>query len=297
MSNFSPACRPRPSRRLFLVSAVAAAVRSFVGVQQRACAQEHFDLAAVDESLTGHLLFYARQSHDGDNAGLYEYDFKTRLFKHIQIGVYPEGFCRASPDGKSFAVAQSSDGLISAWLYGSVGRTQVSDLRARLFWSADGRQVIFSEWTENPLSTKTWQMHADGTGRVQLPVPKDELVVDWSPDGRSLLIVRRNADAAEQLDGGPDKPIFIRGVDGSGPRLLLEKNPAGSGLARFSPDSKSVAYVRINHRLWEYGVRIIDVATRRERQVMNGNGQDDPVGSSRVDLQACKLEYSIVSPK
>ena len=23
----------------------------------------------------------------------------------------------------------------------------------------------------------------------------------------------------------------------------------------------------------------------------------DPVGSSRVDLQACKLEYSIVSPK
>ena len=24
---------------------------------------------------------------------------------------------------------------------------------------------------------------------------------------------------------------------------------------------------------------------------------DDPVGSSRVDLQACKLEYSIVSPK
>ena len=25
--------------------------------------------------------------------------------------------------------------------------------------------------------------------------------------------------------------------------------------------------------------------------------QDDVLGSSRVDLQACKLEYSIVSPK
>ena len=28
-----------------------------------------------------------------------------------------------------------------------------------------------------------------------------------------------------------------------------------------------------------------------------GTADDMPVGSSRVDLQACKLEYSIVSPK
>ena len=36
----------------------------------------------------------------------------------------------------------------------------------------------------------------------------------------------------------------------------------------------------------------VDIAVRRDKEM-----QANAVGSSRVDLQACKLEYSIVSPK
>ena len=39
-----------------------------------------------------------------------------------------------------------------------------------------------------------------------------------------------------------------------------------------------------------------DAALPDDRLTLNGR-PGSPVGSSRVDLQACKLEYSIVSPK
>ena len=41
----------------------------------------------------------------------------------------------------------------------------------------------------------------------------------------------------------------------------------------------------------------IDVTETLRGRVAAPPGGDLPVGSSRVDLQACKLEYSIVSPK
>ena len=45
------------------------------------------------------------------------------------------------------------------------------------------------------------------------------------------------------------------------------------------------------HHLRRFG------ATRRRAGVRDDLRADEDVGSSRVDLQACKLEYSIVSPK
>jgi Tol biopolymer transport system component len=241
--------------------------------------EEPVDRAAADDSLKGRLIYYARPAHDGENAGLYSYDFETRKFEQVLKDVNPDSFCRASPDGKSFALAEASAAGEIASIIRPDGRTEVSKDNARLFWAPDGRRVIVSEWTEDPLASKTWRMNPDGTGRVQLAVPTDELVVDWSPDGRRLLIVRRKDDPTGQLGPGPNKPMFLRHADGTGPSLLLEKNPGGSGLGRFSPDSRSVAYVRINHWKREYGVRVIDVATCRERRILDGDGHDDPDGN------------------
>ena len=41
----------------------------------------------------------------------------------------------------------------------------------------------------------------------------------------------------------------------------------------------------------------VDEAQRRVLTALLAEEQSREVGSSRVDLQACKLEYSIVSPK
>jgi Tol biopolymer transport system component len=257
----------------------AAGGAAFVGVSALATGQEPFDRAALDESLKGRLFFYARSRHDGENSGLYTYDLLSRKFEHVLKGVNPDFFCRASPDGKSFAVSESSVASEAVTIIRPDGRTKVSENRTRLFWAPDGRKVIMSEWTEVPFVTKTWQMNPDGTDRVLLSVPKDELVVDWSPDGLWLLIVRREANRDERLGSGPNKPMFLRRADGSEPRLLLAKNPGSSGLGRFSPDSKTVAYVRINHQNREYSVRVIDVTTSRERLVVDGDGKDDPDGN------------------
>lgn len=273
MSDPSGSPGPRPSRRRFLVRAAAGG--AFLAASDRVSGQGPAGRAAVDESLKGRLIFYARPTHDGENAGLYAYDFEARTFTRILQGVHPDFFCRASPDGKSFAVSERQAGGEIASIIRADGRTEVSTGPTRLFWAPDARQVIVSTWTEPPVVSKTWRMNPDGTGRVPLPVPEDELVTDWSPDGRWLLVVRRKADPA----GGPNKPLFLRHADGTGPRPLLEKNPIGSGLGRFSPDSRSVAYVRINHESLEYSVRVIDVATGRERRVLDGDDRDYPDGN------------------
>lgn len=268
------------SRRQFLAQVVVAGHASLLAVTQRVAAQEAFQRAAVDRSLKGRLIYYTRSAPNEElSPGLYAYDFENRTFAPIVKDVQPDAFCRASPDGKSFAMNEGTVGEEEASIVRPEGRTRVCDGRARLFWSPDGRQVIVSEWKDDPVIATTWRMNADGTGRVPVPVPKNELVTDWSPDGQWLLLVKRRDDPTGQLGHGPNKPMFLRRVDGSEPRLLIENNPGGSGLGRFSPDSRSIAYTRVNHKRGDYSLRVVDVATGQERTLLDDDGQEHPNGN------------------
>src|SRR5262245_576936 len=188
-------------RRFFAQVATAAAACRFLA-STSGFGQERFDQTAADESLKGRLIFYARAMYDDENAGLYAYDFEMRTFEQRLKNVNPDFFCRASPDGKSFAVSEFSRDNEPASIVRPDGRTNVGRGRVRLFWAPDGRRLIVSESTEPPVASKTWRMAADGTGRIPLGVPGDELVTDWSPDGRWLLIVRRRDDPPARPGSG-----------------------------------------------------------------------------------------------
>ena len=73
-------------------------------------------------------------------------------------------------------------------------------------------------------------------------------------------------------------------------------------------DVPGLAVVPFQHRVRASGRQLpvdqvrgaVDVARGdrgEDRAEVRGDGSEGLVGSSRVDLQACKLEYSIVSPK
>ena len=75
--------------------------------------------------------------------------------------------------------------------------------------------------------------------------------------------------------------------------VLLQQNGAALDLPAIRPGDTQAA-----EKTWTRGLDELLGRTGRDRQALNTvTTQLRQVGSSRVDLQACKLEYSIVSPK
>jgi Tol biopolymer transport system component len=250
----------------------AAGGAAIFAASHRASAQEPADRAAVDESLRGHLLFWSSPTWDPENFGVFAYDFETRNWPRVFDGVEPEWSCRVSPNGKSFALTEGVRPHPRVSIIRPDGRTKVSELPCRVFWAPDGREVVLSEWESGrrrPIS-KTWRMNADGTGRVQLPVPDDELVLDWSPNGRCFLVVRKS-------DDGRKKTLLIRRADGTEPRPLIdEENAVNAWPGRFSPDGRHVAYNRVDQQINESSLWVIEVATRLDRRILEGDADGYP---------------------
>ena len=193
------------------------------------------------------------------------YDFATRKWARVHEDARPDMFCRISPDGKSFLVEEGIVGVRSVSIVRPDGRTKISDLYGRAFWSPDGREVVLSEMAEKQIPVKSWRMNHDGTKRVRIPLPEDEVLHDWSADGLWFLLAR--------LDLKMRKAAYlIRRADGTDPRILLDASTDVIS-ARFSPDSKQVAYTRRIGKLRESPVQVIDLATRKDRVILNGDAE------------------------
>ena len=230
-----------PSRRRFIGQVAAAAGAGFLSVSFRALSQGPKKLAPVDESLRGQLIFYSNSTSNPEHIGVFGYDLESRKWRVILDDVHPEGVCRASPDQKSFAVSEWISDQPRVSIIGPDGRTKVSGLRSRISWAPGGREVVLSEWRiKGRLRSKTWRMNMDGSGRVQLPIPDNELVLDWSPDGLWLLVCNRVYNETNK------DTIIRRCADGTGPRPLIDAKIASKvDAGRFSPDGRRVAYTRI----------------------------------------------------
>ena len=77
-----------------------------------------------------------------------------------------------------------------------------------------------------------------GEPRTILASPEQESVLDWHPDGKSLLVQRRTIDAKERT-------LFWVGVDGEVRRTLYRQRDekylaTNDQVAIFSPDGRSV---------------------------------------------------------
>jgi len=241
-----------------------------------------------------------------------------------------------SPDGRFVAftvkaVAPGKDGYRSAlWVAPadcsaparqlSLGRRNDTSPR----WSPDGRQIAFLSdraavlqaggggarpgKAEAPKKggTQVWLLpFADGGEARQLTdLPKDVEGLDWSPDGRRLVVVS-TADSTEpdRDDRGPDDPPApdTRLID----RLVYQSNGAGfvhdrftrlwlvdadDGSAerltrgehhdddpRWSPDGRTIAFVSDRHPNpdlgWRTDVYLVDLRTKAVRRASPGRGR------------------------
>jgi dipeptidyl aminopeptidase/acylaminoacyl peptidase len=185
---------------------------------------------------------------------------------------------RVSPDGRR--VAFSREG--SVWVGGLAGGAEparVLDLEGTTagspaVWSADGRQIIVSLGT-HPEGAGSWvfrtvRIHADGSEKVELPIPAEDGVVDWSSDGRWLLTVSsRNAQIGWQL--------YVMRDDGTEVRQITEGgNPF---YARFSPDGRQVAYADGTSEE-RRGIWIVNAdGTDRRKIVATGKAASSPCWS------------------
>ncbi|QEH37761.1 ECF RNA polymerase sigma factor SigW [Aquisphaera giovannonii] len=187
----------------------------------------------------------------------------TKVFDAFSNGV------RVSPDGKNVAYT-AIDRSVEAfperhhqyvWIRSTAGGEprKVLPLNAdgggaTPVWSPDGRQLLVSVGVQDE-KLHRWvfesvRVNADGTDRQVLKIPPDDMVLDWSADGKTLLTASsRGAKVGWQL-----YLIWLDGLNMA--RLTDGGNPFD---ARFSPDGRRIVYTD-GPTADRRGIWIIDVA-------------------------------------
>ncbi len=157
-----------------------------------------------------------------------------------------------SPDGKSIAFSWISEGQAPSRIYfqriGDTAPTRLtgsSEAEYCPVWSPDGRQIAFIRYLDSGLfevvrisiddhrETAVGQFSFDGLQFYEQPG------LDWSPNGKSLLVADKPS---------PTAPVRLVIVDlATGNRRPLTTPPPGSAgdlEGKFSPDGKLVAFHR-----------------------------------------------------
>lgn len=144
-----------------------------------------------------------------------------------------------SPDGRRIVfVNRAGDGPASIWMVNSDGLnprlvyTGSGEIVAAA-WSPDGERIAYAMSLDAPLEYEIFTMNIEGKEHVRISRGLQGIggSLDWSPDGKSLLIY-----------AGPvgDKNIFkLEVADGAYAQLTNGGNNAG---ASYSPDGRYIVF-------------------------------------------------------
>jgi Tol biopolymer transport system component len=119
-------------------------------------------------------------------------------------------------------------------------------------WSADGRQLVFSEFPNNGPG-QLWLMHADGSQQHLLLSEADygDYAPSFSPDGTSIIFTR-----CQNVSNGNGCAIYRIRTDGSGLTAVTDfQLEANDWEPVYSPDGATIAFESFNRngfiaRIW-----------------------------------------------
>ena len=183
-------------------------------------------------------MVYA-SNQDGGVFDLFLFVFKGATLKRLTTNIGNVVSPTFSPDGKKILFANRvGDGPTSLWTVDSTGEN--SDLLysgtstiVAVDWAPVGDRIAFAMSVNQPDSYEVFIMNADGSNVRQLTrnLPGIGGSLDWSPDGKSLLIY-----------AGPsgNRNIFLIDVDAETAAQLT--NGGNNASASFSPDGQWIAF-------------------------------------------------------
>jgi Tol biopolymer transport system component len=159
---------------------------------------------------------------------------------------------RIAPDGRrlTFSVVRAGSDRFEAWLLEVDGHLRkIADSAQIEAWSPDGARLACTRGTRGAFESFLLDVV---TGQEQrLPLPKTDVVSDWSPDGRWLAVIAGNSDKTfkHPTKGTyPLRKIYLVKPDGSG-REDLKVDPMMDNIRpRFSSDGKRLLYEQRKHR-------------------------------------------------
>ena len=144
-----------------------------------------------------------------------------------------------SPDGKKIIFAnRAAEGPTSLWTVDNTGENQNllyagPNTIVAADWSPDGKTIAFAMQVNVPGEYEIFLVNSDGTNARQLTkgLPGIGGSIDWSPDGRYLLIYAGPAG---------DKNIFRIDVQGRTATQLT--NGGNNAASSYSPDGQWIAF-------------------------------------------------------
>ena len=160
---------------------------------------------------------------------------------------------RESPDGTRLAFDVSRGRGEAAhsevWLLTAEGqRRKVADNAYVSAFSPDGTRLAVFRLKDHEIENVI--VDVDTGKATVVPIPKTDLVWDWSPDGQILAVMARNAGKVfEHPTKGtyPLRQIYCVKPDGSSRELLTTGSMLDSIAACFSPDGTRLAYQERRH--------------------------------------------------
>jgi eukaryotic-like serine/threonine-protein kinase len=176
------------------------------------------------------------------------------------------GFVRLSPDDRRLAaeVEDPTTGGRNIWLY-----DLATGLGSRLTfdpvdagwpnWSAGGNRLAFGSGAKGP--PKIYIRDLAGPPKETLVSESNgsELLEDWSRDERLMTYVDYSPNRKAQ------RKVWLLPVTGDRKPVPLDASPASQYESRFSPDSRSVAFVSEESGQAEVYVAAVDGSGRKQR--------------------------------
>jgi Tol biopolymer transport system component len=191
----------------------------------------------------GGSVVYA-SNQNGGVFDLYLFTFEGSQLTQLTTNVGNPISPTFSPDGKTLMFAnRTGEGPTSLWTVDITGKNSnllysgASTIVA-VDWSPKGDQIAFAMAVDKPDAYEIFLMNPDGTNLRQLThnLPNIGGSVDWSPDGRFLLIY-----------AGPqgDRNIFMIDVAAETAAQLTNGGNNASGV--FSPDGQWIAFISLRN--------------------------------------------------
>ncbi len=223
--------------------------------------------AAVSTSATGTIAY-----RTGAGALRRQFIWFDRTGREVQKIGEPEEGNPISPslsrDERRLALHRASGGNVDIWLM-DVDRGVMTRFTSdpandiHPLWSPDGRHILFSSNRSGQ-----YELYDKSTtgGSEQKVLSFQSPPTDWSPDGRTVLIQRRD------VNGSADIWAIPIGT-GRPPYPVIQSTEFDERDAQFSPDGKWIAYESTESGRWEVYAQAFPGPGPKARVSINGGAQ------------------------